>query len=77
MPGRDTDYLLWTEKQLELECELTDKGVLSMADGRDGVGLMDDDLGLNVPAKAASAVKEEVSEDLEELKDLPKDLGKT
>ena len=73
MPGKDTDYVQWHEKQMELESKLSDKAVASMLDTQ----AVDDDLGMVVPGLPSSGVKDEASEDLDKLKTLIKDLGKT
>ncbi len=73
MPGKDTDYVQWHEKSMDLESKLSDKAVASMLDTQS----VDDDLGMVVPGLPSGGVKDEASEDVEKLKALTKDLGQT
>ncbi len=73
MPGKDTDYVQWHEKSMGLESKLSDKAVASMLDTQ----AVDDDLGMVVPGLPSGGVKDEASEDVDKLKTLIKDLGKT
>ena len=73
MPGKDTDYVQWREKCMELESKLSDKAVASMRDTQS----VDDDLGMVVPGLPSGGVKDEDQEEVEKLKALTKDLGQT
>ena len=73
MPGKDTDYVQWHEKCMDLESKLSDKAVASMLD----MQAVDEDLGMVVPGPPSGGVKDEASEDVDKLKTLIKDLGET
>ena len=73
MPGKDTDYVQWHEKCMELESKLSDKAVASMMDTQS----VDDGLGMVVPGLPSGGVKDEDREEVEKLKALTKDLGQT
>ena len=73
MPGKDTDYVQWHENCMELESKLSDKAVASML----GMQAVDEDLGMVVPDLPSGGVKDEASEDVDKLKTLILDLGKT
>ena len=73
MPGKDTDYVQWQEKCMDLESKLSDKAAASMLD----MQAVDDDLGMVVPGLPSGGVKDEASEDVDKLRALTKDLGQT
>ena len=73
MPGKDTDYVQWHDKSMELESKLSDKAVACMLDTQ----AVDDDLGMVVPGLPSGGVKDEACEEVEKLKALTKDLGQT